>query len=506
MHELFIQPQKYLILAPSDTKFHQSLKEAAILYTKNPSIEQQIIADQDRLAKQKKAMRVKDNIWKERSNAALPGMECSNKFDIDAENLVLADGHSRMSPFVVFIYMCIRGQLGCIKSQEAQQFQDESTTLMLFLEQYCDKKPGASTVLDNLNALSTTTMETIFKAQVLYIIGEKLDNFNELTIDSTAIKGNTTWPVESRFLMRLVKRIYHIGSKLDRFGIASIQERNFPKLITDMTKIDTQIAFECGKTDSATKRKAHYKKQLNKAQSAKGKFDKEMVTLLERVEQADMLPSCYAQLLHLIDIMKKDIINLQKMIDYCRLRVMNGKTTPSTEKFLSMSDDSAACIVKGGREIIFGYKSQLSRSKNGFVSCIITPEGNASDSGQLNTVIETHIMNTEIIPIKISTDDGYANTKIRQEWLDKDVKIFSISGSKGKKLTPEDEYNSEAYHKARNDRSAVESLMFCLKQGFHFSRVMRRGIENVRKELMEKVLAYNFLRIGVMGKRLQLSV
>lgn len=46
----------------------------------------------------------------------------------------------------------------------------------------------------------------------------------------------------------------------------------------------------------------------------------------------------------------------------------------------------------------------------------------------------------------------------------------SISGAKGKKITLEEEWYSEINKAARNDRTAVESLMFTLKNGFEFGR------------------------------------
>ncbi|GAX60488.1 transposase and inactivated derivatives, IS5 family [Candidatus Scalindua japonica] len=162
---------------------------------------------------------------------------------------------------------------------------------------------------------------------------------------------------------------------------------------------------------------------------------------------------------------------------------------------LSLSDGDAAFIKKGGREPKIGYKPQLGRSKNGFVSTLVVPKGNAADSGELNGTIEDHIMRTEVIPQKVSTDDGYANAKIRTKWLSAGVEIFSISGSKGKNMITEEEWESEEYKESRNNRSAVESMMFTIKHNFEFGVVMRRGIENVRAELLEKVIAYNFCRI-----------
>ena len=57
------------------------------------------------------------------------------------------------------------------------------------------------------------------------------------------------------------------------------------------------------------------------------------------------------------------------------------------------------------------------------------------------------------------------------------------------------------YRDARRNRSAVESLMFTIKDGFEFGELGRRGIAAVRQELTEKVLAYNCCRIILMKKR-----
>ena len=43
--------------------------------------------------------------------------------------------------------------------------------------------------------------------------------------------------------------------------------------------------------------------------------------------------------------------------------------------------------------------------------------------------------------------------------------------------------------------------MFTIKDGFEFGALGRRGLEAVREELLEKVLAYNCCRIILMRKR-----
>jgi len=42
----------------------------------------------------------------------------------------------------------------------------------------------------------------------------------------------------------------------------------------------------------------------------------------------------------------------------------------------------------------------------------------------------------------------------------------------------------------------ISFLKFTIKNNHNFDRVMRRGLENVRAELLEKVIAYNFCRMS----------
>jgi len=98
-------------------------------------------------------------------------------------------------------------------------------------------------------------------------------------------------------------------------------------------------------------------------------------------------------------------------------------------------------------------------------------------------------------------DDGYSNKKVRDKWIKNGVEIFSISGAKGKRIIADEDWDSDAYRQARNDRSAVESIMYCLKFGYNLGRMMRRGLENVRNEMMEKILAYNFDRTVLLKRR-----
>jgi IS5 family transposase len=98
---------------------------------------------------------------------------------------------------------------------------------------------------------------------------------------------------------------------------------------------------------------------------------------------------------------------------------------------------------------------------------------------------------TGVTPKTVSVDDGYASQANKDALQAGGTEIISINGAKGRALTARADWNSDEYALARDKRSAVESLMFTLKQGFDFGVVARRGLAAAHAELLEKALAYN---------------
>ena len=117
-------------------------------------------------------------------------------------------------------------------------------------------------------------------------------------------------------------------------------------------------------------------------------------------------------------------------------------------------------------------------------------------------MVKEEIANTGIIPSMASADDGYSSQLGRNEVLGLGLKVVSIGGAKGKKMTEAQQWNSRPYRQARAERSAIESLLFTLKEGFEFGELVRRTHENVLAEMLEKVLAYNICQITRSRKKL----
>ncbi len=219
--------------------------------------------------------------------------------------------------------------------------------------------------------------------------------------------------------------------------------------------------------------------------------------------QRDPLPSQRLRAEAAIGLLREDLALVAKATQACERRIFGAEKVPSAQKVISLSDSSAAFIVKGGWETVLGYRPQLGRSGQGFVSALIVPEGNAADSGQLVAGVLNHWERSQVLPKVVSSDDGYSSQAARQDLLDTGVAIVSLSGAKGKMIIPPEQWQSAEYRAARAHRSAVESLVFTLKDGHAFGELSRRHLDHVRAELLEKVLAYNICQIRRVRARRQ---
>ncbi len=162
---------------------------------------------------------------------------------------------------------------------------------------------------------------------------------------------------------------------------------------------------------------------------------------------------------------------------------------------MSVSDPAASFIEKGSWDRTFGYRPQLGFSATNLVTAIIVPEGNASDQSQLCPVIEMGIANTGIVPRVVSVDDGYTGAAQLEQSKALGVEIVSFSGARGKKLLGQERWESDSYTEARRARNGAESGIYVLKKKAGFEQLAANGMERVRGELYEKVLACNGFKL-----------
>lgn len=458
-----------------------------------------IEADLDAHGKQKKALRLADAAWMRNRSGTLPECEPDAETVADPQKLVLRQGRPRTSAYVVLVAMMLRGFLGAgYKSAAVVTLAQESVSLRVLFINLGVALPRASTLTELVNAVSNETRLRILDAQVCAVLHLGWDDFGTMLQDSTHVEGNTAWPTDSHTIVTLVARVLRVGSKLDKFGLRKLHEPAVQHHLDVMRTRAREIALAPRTKDTVSARRNRYKKLLWRAGRVHRQLDRAVSLIEADLSTLDVLPSRKMLAAHAVGRLRGDVEALAKTIASCKARIIDEKKVPAADKVFSISDPDAGFIAKGQRVPVIGYKPQLARSGRGFVTGLLLPQGNAADSLQLLPMLEDVVRRTTVTPRVVSVDDGYASKANVEAIRGRNIEVISINGSKGRALTAQPDWDSTEYRDARALRSAVESLIFTLKNGFDFDYVARRGIDAAYAELIEKVLAYNTCRMARM--------
>jgi len=496
------RPHQLVFLTPLDTKLHDFLKEIHQIARFEPAIVQRIDEDLDLYAKKKKLVRLADAQFLEGQTLDLPNLKLQLR-ELKLEDIELEIGRPRTDAYVVYLFLMLRGFNGGCKEQRARLLLEESITVKLWLEQLGLELPPASTLSDNLNAVSNPTRGLIQQAQLRYILQQGLDDFGKCFIDSTAVEANTDRPTDSTLIVKLINRVCGCGSQLHRFGLPDMNPVGLLPQQEDIRHMSQRILFLNGKARHEAKRKKFYFQLIRRTRRLLKRLARDFEPVRRNLEtRTDLLPSRRLMAEQAVGLLAEDLQALEQSINVCERRIMAEEKVPMEEKIISLSDPDASFIVKGGWNSVVGYRPQLARSGSGFATALILPRGNAADSPHLAPMVKEQIANTGVIPSIVSVDDGYSSQEGRDEVLSLGVKVVSVSGAKGKKLIEEAQWKTRAYRQARADRSGMESLVFTLKDGFEFAEMMRRSQEHVRAEMLEKLLAYNVSQMLRVRQRL----
>jgi hypothetical protein len=500
--DLANRPRQVVFLTSIDSRLNDFLSEIHQIARWEPSIVERIDEDLDLHAKKKKLLRLVDAQFLAGQTPDLPKLQIQLR-ELKFDDIDLEIGRPRTEAYIVYLFLMLRGLIGGCKDQHARLLQEESITLKLWLNHLGLELPPASTLSDNLNAVSNQTRALIHQVQLRYIIQQGLDDFQKCFIDSTAVEANTERPTDSTILVRLIARVCTAGGNLHRIDLPDMNQIGLLEQQEELRRLNQQIHFLSGKARAEAKRQKLYFQLVRRVRRLRKRLLRDLETVRRKLEsRADLLPSRRLRGEQALGLIAEDLAALEQAAKVCERRIMEQEKVPMAEKIVSLSDSDASFIVKGGWNSVVGYRPQLARSGSGFVTALLLPLGNAADSPHLVPMLKQQITNTGVIPAMASVDDGYSSQQGREELLGLGVKVVSIGGAKGKKVIEAQQWQSQLYRQARAERSAIESLIFTLKNGFEFGEMVRRTQENVLAEMLEKVLAYNISQIIRVRKKL----
>ena len=181
---------------------------------------------------------------------------------------------------------------------------------------------------------------------------------------------------------------------------------------------------------------------------------------------------------------------IERIIAQTERRVLHGEAVPANEKIVSLFEPHAEIIVKGGRDVQYGHKLNLTTGRSGLILDLVIEAGNPADSERFLPMLKRHIAVYGEAPRQTAADGGFASRDNLAEA--KALRVHDVAFHKKAGLRIVDMVKSNwVYRELRNFRAGIEFDISCLKRAYGLACCIWRGLDHFRAYIWSSVVAYN---------------
>jgi IS5 family transposase len=352
---------------------------------------------------------------------------------------------------------------------------EDSASFRAFARLPLSWSPKKSVLHKTISALSAASWEAINRAVMSSARQEKLEGGAMIRIDSTVTPALMHAPTDSSLLwdaVRVMVRLLKQASTLP--GAPPIVWRNHRRLAK---KRAMAIQYSRGKAQKETL----YRDLIAATRAS--------VTALQHAMQC--LTACVrievelwrGEVRHYLPLIERVIAQTER-------RVFAGEAVLAGEKLVSLFETHADIIVKGGRDVHYGHKLNLTTGRSGLILDVVVEAGNPADAERFLPMLERHIARYGTPPRQTATDGGYASLDNLSRA--KALGVHDVAFHKKRSLSIESMVKSRwVYRKLRNFRAGIEANISCLKRAFGLARCTWRGLAHFNAYVWSSVVAYN---------------
>lgn len=365
-------------------------------------------------------------------------------------------------------------ELKHLNYRELEYAQHDSRLCSIFLK-IGRRKPFSFEMLQKY--ISRIGVESLKKVMVQInriAMGEGLEDGKRIRTDATVVDTPIHYPTNNALIWDSVKEINRLLKNLKKIG-SSIESRSYKKQAK-------KHYFKINNTKSKEKKKEIFKKQLKLFRISIRQAEK-VIRALSINQGGNIKEWAIKASLELI------LPTLEKVCDISYRHEILGEKVPNGEKIFSIYETHTDIIVKGGREVQFGHKVNLSTGKSNLILDCEILEGNPNDTQQFKGVIERMDTNYGITPRDMVTDGGYAslaNAQIGKENGIVNIVFNKIVGSLRNIVS-----SRHMETRLKKWRSGIEGVISNLKRGFDLRRCEWKGKDHFDAKVLWSVIAYN---------------
>ncbi len=333
--------------------------------------------------------------------------------------------------------------------------------------------PRKSALQSTISRVKPSTWERMNQLFVRDMIDSGFESGDRLRIDSTVAQSHILSPMDNRLLYDCVRMMVRLLKRVKPMThVAYVNHCRRAKR--------NHFAAHCAKDDES--RYLFYKALLKDVDSTRVSLYKALEVLKKQGHQT---------------VWVKEIETLLPLVaqvmDQTTRRIIADESVPANEKIFSLFEPHTDIIKKGGREIQYGHKINLSSGRSGLIFDVVVEHGNPADQTRLVPMLERHEAIYGSLPVDLATDGGYAT----RENLDdaKSMGIAHVAFHKPAGLTVAEMTGDDwLFKELRNFRAGIEAGISYLKRCFGLKRILWKGWDRFCASIHLTIFTHNLIR------------
>lgn len=343
--------------------------------------------------------------------------------------------------------------------------------------------PSKSALHATIKALRAETLEQINRILVRAAVGAGVESGRTVRVDSTVVEANIHHPTDSGLLwdsVRVVVRLMKQARKV--LGSEVI-------VFCDRTRRAKRRRYTINNANRQRQREPAYRDLLKVANETYA-FAIQVRQVLAQPHDVDpvhagMLAAVAGKLDHYLPLM-------QRVIDQTRRRVLQSETVPAADKVVSIFENHADIISKGGRDTFYGHKICLTAGRSSMVLDCVVLDGNPADSTLTADMIERQIKLYGRPPKQAAFDGAFGNANNLASLKTNGVQDVVFCKHKGLAIS-EMATSSWVYRRLRDFRAGIEGVISFLKRVFGLDRCTWRSLPSFHAYVWSSIVTCNLL-------------
>jgi IS5 family transposase len=322
-----------------------------------------------------------------------------------------------------------------------------------------------------ISRITASSLHEVMVEIIKFAIEQGYEDISKIRQDSTVVKSNIHYPTNNSLVWDCIHESHRLLSHLKE----EVDTLSF----IDYTKSAKSTYFTINVTKLKDKQADLFRKQL--------------ITFTKAINQvSNIVKKKFISIkAYFLQTELEALLPLMKMVyDFTYRRQVLGESVPNDQKLFSIYELHTDIIVKGGREVLFGHKVNLTTGKSNLIIDCEIPRGNVSDKTLLKPAIDRILFNFDITPRDIITDGGYASIENSEYCKSKGFKNIVFNKVVGSLKNIASSLNMET--RLKKWRSGIEAVISNVKRGFDLRVCNWKGWAHFQAKVMWSILGYNF--------------